>query len=321
MSRYKDWTPHGVIPAVLLPFRADFSIDERSYRKHLRDVVAVDGIAAITVNGHSSEVHACTVDEQREVLAITLDEVGDRLPVVSGVYADRSLEAARIARLAEAGGASCLLVFPPQSMAMGGQLRPEMAIMHFETIAAATNLPLICFNYPLSGGLGYPHDTLLRLVEAVPSICAIKDWTGDAMLHERNIRTLQSLPRPVTVLTTHSAWLMSSLVLGCDGLLSGAGSVIADLQVALFRAVRANDLVTARAINDRIYPLAQAFYAPPFLDMHNRMKEVLALLGKLPAAVVRPPLVKLPPHEIERLNLAVAAAGLGREPAAALAAE
>src|SRR2546423_5361782 len=321
MSRYKDWTPHGVIPAVLLPFRADFSIDERSYRKHLRDVVAVDGIAAITVNGHSSEVHACTVDEQREVLAITLDEIGDRLPVVSGVYADGSLEAARIARLAEAGGASCLLVFPPQSIAMGGQLRPEMAIMHFETIAAATNLPLICFNYPLSGGLGYPHRTLLRLVEAVPSIRAIKDWTGAAMLHERNIRTLQSLPRAVTVLTTHSAWLMSSLVLGCDGLLSGAGSVIADLQVALFEAVRAADLPRARAINDRIFPIVQAFYAPPFLDMHNRMKEMLHLLGRLPPAVVRPPLVKLPAPEIERLKQAIAAAGLSREAQPALAAE
>src|SRR4029077_20883592 len=100
---------------------------------------------------------------------------------------------------------------------------------------------------------------------------------GDAMVHERNIRVLQSLGRPVTVLTTHSAWLLSSLVLGCDGLLSGAGSVIAALQVALFRAVRADALAGARALNERIYPLAQAFYAPPFLDMHNRTKECLAL--------------------------------------------
>jgi 4-hydroxy-tetrahydrodipicolinate synthase len=37
--------------------------------------------------------------------------------------------------MAEAEGAACLLVFPPQNMTMGGQLRPEMAIVHFETIA------------------------------------------------------------------------------------------------------------------------------------------------------------------------------------------
>src|SRR3954471_19897196 len=310
MTQFVDWQPEGVIPAVLLPFRADFSIDEAAYRQHLRDVAAVAGISALTVNGHSSEVHACTIDEQRDVMRITMDELGDRLPIVAGVYADGSLESARIARMAEAGGAAALLVFPPQSMSMGGQLRPEMALAHFSTIAAATGLPLICFNYSLVGGLGYPHETLLRLAEAVPSIGAIKVWSGDPMTHERNIRALQSLPRPVTVLTTHSAWLMSSLVLGCNGLLSGAGSVIADLQVALFEAVRADDLARARAINDRIYPLAQAFYAPPFLDMHNRMKEVLALFGRLPPAVVRPPLVKLPPHEIARLKQAIAAAGL-----------
>jgi 4-hydroxy-tetrahydrodipicolinate synthase len=39
--------------------------------------------------------------------------------------------------------------------------------------------------------------------------------------HEWHVRTLQSLPRLVNVLSTHSAWLLSSLVLGCNGLLSG----------------------------------------------------------------------------------------------------
>src|SRR5947208_13375294 len=321
MTRFKDWQPQGVIPAVLLPFKTDLSIDEAAYRRHLRDVAAVAGISALTVNGHSSEVHACNLDEQREVMRLTMDELGDCLPIIAGVYADGSLEAARIARHAETDGATALLVFPPQSMSMGGQLRPEMALAHFSTVAAATSLPLICFNYSLAGGLGYPPETLLRLVEAVPSIRAVKDWCGEPMQHERNIRALQNLRRPVTVLTTHSAWLLSSLVLGCNGLLSGAGSVIADLQVALLEAVRNGDLTLARRVNDRIYPLAQAFYAPPFLDMHNRMKEVLALLGRQPAAIVRPPLVKLPEAEIARLRQAIEASGIGRDETQALAAE
>jgi 4-hydroxy-tetrahydrodipicolinate synthase len=115
------------------------------------------------------------------------------------------------------------------------------------------------------------------------------------------------------VLSTHSAWLMASLVMGCQGLLSGAGSVIADLQVELFEAVQDKDLARAQRVNDRLVPLQQAFYAPPFLDMHNRMKEALVLLGRLPRAVVRPPLVKLGSHEIERLRQAIAAARLARE--------
>ncbi len=242
MRRSGDFVPHGVIPAVVLPFDEDFRIDEKSYRTHLRDVAGVPGLSAVTVNGHSSEVHACTFDEQRAVLDLTMDEVGDRLPVVAGVYADGSHEAARIARMAEQGGASALLVFPPQSMTMGGQLRPEMALAHFRTIAGATDLPIIAFQYPMGSGLGYPLDTLLALAAQVPAIRAVKDWCNDPMLHERHVRTLQALPRPVNVLTTHSAWLFGSLVLGCNGLLSGAGSVIADLQLTLWQAVRADDL-------------------------------------------------------------------------------
>jgi len=130
------------------------------------------------------------------------------------------------------------------------------------------------------------------------------------VLHERQIRVLQSLQPAVNVLTTHSAWLFSSLVLGCNGLLSGSGSVIAPLQAQLFRAVQSNDLATARAIHDRISATAEVFYADPAVDMHNRMKEALVLLGKLPRAVVRPPLVKVPETEIERIRQALALAGL-----------
>jgi len=320
MPRFRDDRPAGVIPATLLSLHDDLGIDERGTRRHMRDCGRVDGVSAITVNGHASEVHACTFDEQRGILAWALEEVGDRLPVVAGVYADGSLEAARLAAMATREGAAALLVFPPNSLAMGGQLRPEMAVAHFRRIADATDLPLVAFQYPMGGGLGYPFDTLLRLFEAVPSIRAIKDWCNDAMLHERHIRTFQSLTRPVNVLSTHSSWLMASLVLGPNGLLSGAGSIVADLQVALFRAVEQQDLAAARAINDRLVPLAQVFYAPPFLDMHNRMKEALVLLGRLERAVVRPPLVKLTGAEIERLRLALDKAGVRRDGALGLAA-
>jgi 4-hydroxy-tetrahydrodipicolinate synthase len=302
------FVPAGVIPAVLLPFADNLEIDEKSFRSHLRDVASVDGISAVTVNAHSTEVASCSFEEQRRVMEMTTGEIGDRLPIVHGVWADGSLEAARIARAAAAGGASALLVFPPTPFTLGQNA--DMAIAHFRRIAEATDLPIIAFQYPLATGQGYPPETLLRLVEAVPSIRAIKDWTNNVQLHEWQVRTLQSLPRPVNVLSTHSSWLFSSLVLGCNGLLSGAGSVIAALQVQLFRSVAANDLGAARALNDRIYPLARVFYADPFVDMHNRMKEALVLLGRLSRAVVRPPLVKLGAAEIERIRTALVEAGL-----------
>src|SRR2546423_162812 len=188
MPRHPAYVPHGVIPAVLLPFHEDFSIDEESFRAHLREVAATSGISAITVNAHSTEVASCSFEEQ--------------------------------------------------------------------------------------------------------------------------LRVLQQLARPVNVLTTHSAWLLSSLVLGCNGLLSGSGSVIADFQAQLFAAVQKNDLAEARRLNDRIYPLARAFYAEPWADMHNRMKEALVILGRQKRAVVRPPLVKLGDPEIGRIRQALVDAGL-----------
>jgi 4-hydroxy-tetrahydrodipicolinate synthase len=242
------------------------------------------------------------------VLEIAQDEIGGRLPLINGIWADGSLEAARIARMAAQGGASALLVFPPAPFTLGQS--PAMAFAHFKRIADATDLPLIVFQYPLATGQGYPKDTLLKLCEEVPTIRAIKDWIGNVPHHEWHIRTLQDLPRPVNVLTTHSSWLLSSLVLGCDGLLSGSGSAIADLQAQMFRAVQKNDMAEAKRLNDRIEPTARVFYADPLVDMHNRMKEALVLLGKLPRAVVRPPLVKLERPEIVRIRAALVEAGL-----------
>jgi 4-hydroxy-tetrahydrodipicolinate synthase len=306
--RHSAYIPAGVIPAVLLPFDDDLAIDDKGFRAHLRDIAATEGLSAVTVNAHSTEVASCTFDEQRRVMEITAEEVGDRLPIVHGVWADGSLEAARIAKRAQAGGSSALLVFPPAPFTLGQTA--DMALAHFKAIAAASDLPLIVFQYPLATGQGYPAATLTRLLDEIPTIRAVKDWTPNVAQHETQVRALQSRSRPVNVLSTNSAWLLSSLVLGCKGLLSGSGSVIADLQARLFRAVAANDLAEARRLNDRIHPVASVFYADPFVDMHNRMKEALVILGRLPRAVVRPPLVKIKDPEIARIRQALVAAGL-----------
>lgn len=302
------YTPHGVIPAVLLPFHEDLSIDEASYRSHLRDLAKVPGISALTINAHSTEVASCTFEEQRRVLALTQEEVGESLPIVNGIYADGTIEAQRLARMAHEGGASALLVFPSAIYSLGQ--RPEMVLEHFKRIADVTDLPLIAFQYSLASGQGYPLSTLLRLAEEVPTLAAIKDWSGSPLLVDCQVRALQSLPRPVYVLSTHSAWLFPSLVLGCKGLLSGSGSVIAALHVQLFEAVQAKDLARAQQLHERIMPTAEVFYADPFVDMHNRMKEALVILGKLPRAVVRPPLVKISDAERQRIRQALQRAGL-----------
>lgn len=300
----------GVIPACLLPLHDDLSIDEKNYRKHIREVGSTRGVAALTVNGHASEVSSCTFEEQEKLLDLALAEVGDRVPLVNGIYAESGMEAVRLARMADAKGASALLVFPPNVFMLGS--RPEMVVDHYRRIADATDLPLIIFQFPVNLPVTYSHDVLLRLIQEIPSIKAMKDACGDPARHEMTVRALQSDSRPFHVLTTHSAWLLSSLVVGCNGLLSGAGSTIADLQVELFEAVRGDDLAKAKAVAARIYHTTHAFYGPPAVDMHNRMKEAQVILGRLPSAAVRPPLQKLGAAEIDRIRQHLKAAGIER---------
>src|SRR3954451_18466245 len=108
MPRHAGYVPNGVIPALLLPFNDDLSIDERSFRAHIQDVAGTEGLSALTINAHSTEVASCTFDEQLRVVEMTQDEIGANLPLVHGTWPDGSLEAAPIAKMAGAGGASAL---------------------------------------------------------------------------------------------------------------------------------------------------------------------------------------------------------------------
>lgn len=300
----------GVIPANLLPFTADLKIDEPNLRRHLRALLDVDGVAGITTNAHASEVATLTADEQRRQLDIVLDEAAGRVPVISGVYQDGSAKAARIAADAEAAGADALLIFPSGVFEGGSQLRPEMAFAHYAEIAAATSLPMIAFIYPAASGLRLGTDAVVRICSEIDNVVAVKEWSNDIIAYERNLRALRSLDKDVAVLSSFSRSLLASLILGADGILSGHGSVVVDLHVELFRAVEKQELAEARRVWDRIRPFAEACYAEPFLDGHNRMKVALQVLGRIDAAHVRPPLQALTDGERDLLRTALGEAGI-----------
>ena len=303
---------HGVIPAHLLPFTADLDIDERNLRRHLRGLIDIDGVTGITTNAHASEVATLTADEQRRVLDIALEEAGGRVPVISGVYEDGSAKAAQIAAAAESAGADALLVFPSTVFDGGAQLRPEMAFGHYAEIAAATSLPMIAFIYPVASSLHLGTEALLRICSEVDNVVAVKEWSNDIVAYERNYRAIKSLDRDVSVLSSFSRSLLASLCVGADGILSGHGSVLVEEHVELFRAVDKQDFATARRVWDRIQPFAEVCYADPFLDGHNRMKEALALLGRIEEAHVRPPLQRIGEPERQRIRTSVEQAGLTR---------
>ncbi len=300
----------GVMPANILPFKADLSIDEAAYRRHLRALADTRGVTGIVANGHAAEVSSLSREERMRALAIALDEVGSRCPVVAGVYADGTAEAVELARDARAAGAAGVLVFPPTLFMWGAREKPDMVLRHVGEIADKAGLPIVVFEYPPASGIGYAPETLARLAE-IPEVVAVKDWSNDIVAFEQNLRALRATGRPVAMLSSFTLSLMATFVLGADGAISGMGSVAADLQAELFEACQKGDLDGARRINDRLDPLVRVFYAPPFVDMHNRMKEALVLLGRIPAAHVRPPLTPVSAAERLAIKRALAASGLG----------
>ena len=300
----------GVIPANLMAFGADLEIDERNYRRHIRYLIDTPGVTGITTNAHASEVATLSFEEQQRVLDLTLDEVAGAVPVVCGVYEDGTDKATGIARMAEKQVADCLLVFPSTVFDFGHQLRPEMAYGHIAAIAEATSLPIVVFVYPVTSGLHIATESLVRICEEIDNVVAVKEWSNDIGVYENNWRALKALDKEISLLSSFSKSLLASLCVGADGILSGHGSVVADLHVEMFDAVNRGDLERARRVADRIYPVVQVTYAEPFLDGHNRMKEALAILGRIDEAHVRPPLRRIPDAEREEIRRAISEAGL-----------
>ena len=82
MPRHANYVPHGVIPAVLLPFENDLSIDEASFRKHLRDVAAVEGLSA---DHHQRAFDRSRLLHLRRAAPRARDRAGrDRRPTAAG---------------------------------------------------------------------------------------------------------------------------------------------------------------------------------------------------------------------------------------------
>jgi 4-hydroxy-tetrahydrodipicolinate synthase len=298
----------GSLPASLCPFRADYSVDEDAFAAHVRWLAEASRGGGIVCNGHAGEVASLTRQERKRVVEIAVREAKGKAPVVAGVYTDSPLEAVEFARDAESAGADAILLFPPPVFGGGGNRTEVMVVNYARTVAAAIRIGVVIFQFPIAG-LGYPTEILLRLLE-IPNVVGVKEGSDHLPTFERNLRAIKKARPEVSVVTTNNTMLFASTALGADGIISGSGSVVADLHAELFAAVRGGDLRAAQKVNDRIWPLTQVFYCDPIVNMHNRMKVALEYLGRQPKAVVRPPLQPLTAEERGRIIRGVQEAGL-----------
>lgn len=303
-------TLRGIYPAHLSPFKEDYSLDEQELRRHIQDLVAVRGVAGLITNGHAGEVTSLTREERVRVLGIVREEVGSKLPIIAGVISEATMQAIELARDAKNHGADAILLFPPYLFARGGVADDEHPFHFIASVADSVDIPIVVFQFPPAMGLGYNTRTLLRLVEEIPSVIGFKECSMDLRRYEENVRALRTCSRRTAILSANNTMHLPCLAIDGDGIISGSGSVIADLLVALWRAVEAKDLAGAGAVNDRIFPISQVLYAAPSLNMHNRMKVALQLLGRQKWAVARPPLLPIKAEERGRIKQALIQAGL-----------
>src|ERR671921_872025 len=192
---------------------------------------------------------------------LAMDEVAGAVPVVCGVYQDGTSKAARIAESAERQGADCLLVFPSTVYDFGHQLRPEMAYGHIAQIAETVSLPIIVFVYPVTSGLHIPTDNLVRICDEIDNVIAVKEWSNDIGVYERNWRELGALDKEISLLSSFSKSLLASLCVGADGILSGQGGLIPVLLVELFDAETRGNGEGPRGVEARISPVGQPPHA------------------------------------------------------------
>lgn len=298
----------GIIPAIVLPMKDDFSPDLPALQGYIEWLVP-QGPIALAVNVDTGEGPHLSPEERRQVLETVAEAVNGRCKIIAGVAGPYTAAAEANARQARDAGADALLVFPIPAF-LGQPLHPEVVYRYHLAVAEASGLPLILFQLqPALGGVIFSETVLRRLLE-IEQVIAIKEASFDAIRFLQTKAILDSAPRKITFLTGNDNFIFESFILGAEGALLGFSTLGTDLQVRMLAAIRNHDYAMAQALSCRLQPLADVIFRPPITDYRARTKEALRLLGVIPNPTVRPPLLPLSDQEIQDVHRAVMAAEL-----------
>jgi len=290
---------HGVIAAPFLPMHPDGQIDWSGLERYM-DGLAAQSPAGIAMNMDASEVIALSEDEQEQVIRVCLGALGGRVPFLSGIVAGSTRSAAAKAERYARMGVEGFPVFPPFPTFSGAPVPSEMIYRYHKAIADAAHLPIICFQFPKGWGPDYSPEILRRVAE-IAEVVAIKEASFDVAQTLSTIEAAASLPKPIGVLTGSDTFIFEAMMMGCHGALIGfAGSFTREL-VEMNAGVHGGDIAKARAIWEKLGPIARYCWRPPIRDFRPRMKEVLRLQGLFECAAVREPQLGI--DEAERAQI------------------
>ncbi len=269
----------GTYTALVTPFRDD-RVDDPALVRLVEEQIAsgVDGVVAVGTTGESPTL---THEEHIRVIRRTVEIAAKRTTVIAGTGSNSTREAIHLSLSAEEVGADALLIVAPYY----NKPSQEGLFRHFETIAAATRLPVILYSIPGRCGVEIGIETTARLAAACPNIVAIKEAGGSV---ERVSQLRAKLPN-FTVLSGDDSLTLPFLSVGAEGVISVASNLIPGEIAKMVRAYLDGDVATAAALHAKYYALFKDLFIEP---NPVPIKTALARRGWM-TDDVRPPLCEM----------------------------
>ena len=249
---------------------SDDTVDTEDARR-LIEYLLGQGVHGVAATGGSSEVRVLRRAERETLVALALDQVSGRVPVLVGVSAADTEEAVYHARFASRAGAAGVFGVVPNS-ARGDH---EAMFQHCRAIAAVVDCPVFIQDAP---NHEVPLEVIARSVRELGPVCAVKEETRLAPQKITAIR--RACDDEVTVFSGGST-MMAELDRGALGAVPG--SVYAGVLAWIYDRYRAGEVQAARAEYYRILPLI--FWRGPFYLPGT--KEILYRKGIFKTAIVR----------------------------------
>ncbi len=238
----------GNMVALVTPFR-NGSVDQKALTD-LVDRVLLGGVAGVVPCGTTGESPTLSHEEHDAVVAMTIDAVRGRVPVVAGTGSNCTDEAIRLTRAAGRHGATAVLSVNPYYN------RPSQQglVRHFQAIADASMVPVVLYNIPGRTGVELSIETIATLAKH-PNIHAIKEATGNV----ENVTRIRAVS-DLAVLSGDDSLTLPMLALGAQGVISVLSNLLPARMTELVRAGLAGDFDEARALHDHLYPLMKSLF-------------------------------------------------------------
>jgi len=267
----------GVSGVPVTPYDAQGAIDPRGL-KALITRLSRHGVHNLMAAGNTGEFFALSLDEIRQVHALTIEAAKGGTSIVSAAVGRSLVEAKALARDAIAAGADAIMGHHP----MDPFAAPAAQARYFLELAETSTVPVIAY---------VRSDTFsvndFKLLAGHGNIAGIKFASSNLMLLAEAIRATADLPA-IWVCGLAEGWAPAFYAMGARGFTSGLVNVFPDLSLSILAALEAGDYAKARAL---IAPIAGfEVLRTKYLNGANVtvVKEALGILGE-PVGPVRAP--------------------------------